>query len=273
MKLYIPSAEEENAALARTTHMTIAAHQDDIELTSLAVIGHCQETAGEYFTGVVVTDGSSSPRTGAYAGVTDTEMVVLRAQEQQEAARIGQYNALAMMGYTSTQIKDAKNSTPREELADLLRRCRPEVLYTHNPADRHDTHVAVMRRTLEAVRSLPKEERPKKLIGCEVWRSLDWLPEGRKIMLDTGRYIALSKALLGVFKSQIAGGKQYDAAFEGRQRANATFAESHSCDEYECASLALDMTRLLIDDSLTVEAFMQEILDEFKAEVTARLVR
>ena len=272
MILYIPDGTEEEKALARTTHMTVAAHQDDIELTSLAVIGRCRETEGSYFTGVVVTDGASSPRTGEYAHVTDSEMIALRAQEQKEAAKLGNYNVLAMLGYSSAQFKQREDIASRDTLAALIRQCRPEVIYTHNPADRHDTHVAVMRRTVEAIRSLSPEERPAQLIGCEVWRSLDWLPDHRKILLDTGRYMDLAKNLLGVFKSQIAGGKQYDAAFAGRQRANATFAQSHSCDEYACASIALDMTQLIKDDTLSVEAFIQELIDAFKAEVTARIL-
>jgi len=37
----------------------------------------------------------------------------------------------------------------------------------------------------------------------------------------------LQFALLGVFESQIAGGKRYDLALMGRRRANATYFESH----------------------------------------------
>lgn len=272
MILYIPDGTQEEEALARTTHMTVAAHQDDIELTSLAAIGRCGENEENYFTGVVVTDGASSPRTGEYANVTDSEMIALRAQEQKEAAKLGNYNALVMLGYSSAQIKQRENSAPKNTLAALIRQCRPETVFTHNPADRHDTHVAVMRQTIEAIRSLPKEERPGRLIGCEVWRSLDWLPDHRKIMLDTGRYIDLAKKLLGVFKSQIAGGKRYDIAFEGRQRANATFAQSHSCDEYDCVSIALDMTPLIKDDTLSVGMFVQELFEEFRAETAARIL-
>ena len=271
--IFIPDGEEKEKALARTTHMTVAAHQDDIELTSLAVIGECREKENHFFTGVVVTDGSSSPRTGEYAKVTNEEMIMLRAQEQMNAAKIGNYNALVMLGYTSAQIKDRKNLSPQQSLAALIQQCRPEMIFTYNPADRHDTHVAVMRRTVDAIRSLPKEFRPKRLIGCEVWRSLDWLPDQRKILMDTGRYIQLAGDLLGVFKSQIAGGKKYDAAFVGRQCSNATFAQSHSCDEYEYASVALDMTRLIEEDTLLIENFLKELIEEFKTEVTARVLQ
>ena len=272
MNIYIPDGTSQDTALKRTTHMTIAAHPDDIELTSMAIIGKCMEDDEKYFTGVVVSDGSSSPRTGAYADTTDKQMVNIRAKEQEKAAQAGKYNALVMLGYTSAQIKNPEYIPPHDELAALIEKCRPEYIFTHNPADRHDTHVAVMLRVIRAIKSLPEGIRPKRLIGCEVWRTLDWLPDGRKIMLDTSRYSKLSKELLGVFESQIAGGKQYDLAFYARQHANATFSQSHSCDEYECASIALDMTSLILDNGIEPEAFITNLIEEFKAEVTARIL-
>jgi hypothetical protein len=54
------------------------------------------------------------------------------------------------------------------------------VVYTHNPADKHDTHIGVVIAALQAMRELPREQRPKKVIGCEVWRNLDWMNDRTK---------------------------------------------------------------------------------------------
>ena len=57
----------------------------------------------------------------------------------------------------------------------------------------------------------------------------------------------LQFALLGVFDSQIAGGKRYDLASMGRRRANATYFESHGVDATTGLSYAMDMTPLMND--------------------------
>jgi glucosamine-6-phosphate deaminase len=63
-------------------------------------------------------------------------------------------------------------------------RDRPEVVYTHNPADKHDTHIGVTIAALQAMRELPRDQRPQQVIGCEVWRNLDWLPDDQKVLMD-----------------------------------------------------------------------------------------
>ena len=66
----------------------------------------------------------------------------------------------------------------------LIGEARPAVVYTHNLADKHDTHVAVALRTLAAIRSLPADVRPAAFYGCEVWRDLDWMVDEDKVAFD-----------------------------------------------------------------------------------------
>lgn len=39
--LYIPDGEQKDKAIARTTHLAISAHQDDIEFMAYAPIAEC----------------------------------------------------------------------------------------------------------------------------------------------------------------------------------------------------------------------------------------
>jgi len=149
----------------------------------------------------------------------------------------------------------------------VLEATRPEVVYTHNLADKHATHVAVALRVIEAIRSLPADARPARLYGCEVWRDLNWLLDSDKVIFDTSAMENLQEALLGVFDSQISGGKRYDLATMGRRRANATFFESHGVDNATGLAFGMDLTPLITDPSMDVGAYVQTFIDRFANDV------
>lgn len=266
-----PDGESFEPAMARTTHVGIGAHQDDLEFMALHGILDCYQQSDAWFGGVTVTDGSGSSRCGAYADCSDKEMMRIRLQEQENAARIGQYSFISQLGYPSAEVKNSGAAELVEDLARILRATRPEVVYTHNPADKHETHIGVMVAVLKAIRALPLEVRPKRVLGCEVWRGLDWLPDSAKVVLDVGGHENLAAALNGVFDSQIAGGKRYDLAVMGRRRANATFFDSHSTDQLDQAWFAMDLTPLAQQDDLDVREYVLELLHAFSEDVDVKL--
>lgn len=271
-ELYIPDGLPEEAALARTTHLCIAAHQDDIEIMAAAPILECFQQPDAWFTGVVVTDGRGSPRNGVYSNFTDEQMRQVRFKEQRKAAFVGDFAAQVMLDYPSQVIKDAGCPDPVRDLTALLRATRPQFVYTHNLFDKHDTHVAVALRVITALRQLREEERSAQLIGCEVWRSLDWVVDSDKVMMDVSTHENLQAALLGVFDSQIAGGKRYDLASLGRRRANATYLEAHGVDNASGLSYGVDMTPLMSPNA-SIEEFVARFLLNFQQDVTNRLKR
>jgi hypothetical protein len=147
----------------------------------------------------------------------------------------------------------------------------PQIVYTHNPADKHDTHIGVVIAALQAMRALPTDRRPQKIWGCEVWRDLDWLADEYKVLMDVSGHENLAAALNGVFDSQIAGGKRYDLAILGRRRANATFFESHATDKATAIAFGMDLTPLVVDESRDIIEYVCGFVDEFKADVKQRL--
>ncbi|MDD2417863.1 MAG: PIG-L family deacetylase [Oscillospiraceae bacterium] len=271
-EVFIPDGTDEKIALGRTTDLCIAAHQDDIEIMSFAPAAKCYGKADEWFTGVVMTDGAGSPRSGIYEEYTDEEMKVVRVTEQKNAASVGGYSAQFLLSYNSSEIKDAGNTQTVEEIAAIIKACNPEIVYTHNLADKHDTHVAVALRVIAAIRSLPADLRPKKVYSLEVWRGLDWLCDEDKSCFDTSTHPNLAAALLGVFDSQIAGGKRYDSAAIGRRLANATFFASHDTDNCESMSYGLDITELINSNTDGFE-FVNRYINNFKDEVEQRIRR
>ena len=272
-EIYIPDDEPEEKALARTTHLCLAAHQDDIEIMAAQPIIECFQQKDKWFTGVVVTDGRGSPRNSIYETYSDDEMRLVRFKEQRKAAMVGEFAAQVMLDYPSKIIKDASKVEPVDDIVAILRATKPKVVYTHNLADKHDTHVGVALRVIEALRKLDPAERPERCVGCEVWRALDWMADSDKVKMDLSRHENLQAALLGVFDSQIVGGKRYDLASMGRRRANATYFESHGVDETTGLSYGMELTPLMNDASLKPADFVREFIQRFENEVFERVGR
>jgi len=269
-QVFIPDKTDEREALARTTDLCVAAHQDDIEIMAYGPIVQCYGSADRWFTGVVLNDGSGSPRSGPYADFTDEEMARTRIGEQLSAATIGKYAAQFLLSYTSPEVKNPHNDTLINEIKEIILACAPDTVYTHNLADKHDTHVAAALNVIRALRLIPAEKRPKKVVTLEVWRCLDWLCDEDKTAFDTSAHPNLSAALLGVYDSQITGGKRYDLAATGRRLANATFYAAHDVDETDSMTFGLDITEL-VEKELDPAAFIGGYIDKFKADVSARL--
>jgi LmbE family N-acetylglucosaminyl deacetylase len=268
----IPDKQPIDVALKRTTHMAIVAHQDDLEIMAYDMISTCYKSKKKWFFGVVVTDGAKSSRQGRFEHLTDEEMKEIRKKEQIDAANLGKYGALAMLDYPSESIK----KDPYEAILvikDLIKRSKPQVIYTHNLADKHDTHIAVASLVIKAIRLLEIKDRPKILYGVEVWRSLDWLDDHDKIKLDTSRYPHLAKKLIQAFASQVDGGKRYDQATLGRRYANATYLSPHEVDQLSSIQYAMDLTPLIQDDSLDLKTFINQKIDKFHQDVSERMDR
>lgn len=270
-EIFVPDALPADVALARTTHMAIGAHQDDLEIMAFDGILEGFQCDTCWFTGVVVTNGAGSPRADLYRDYTDEEMQVVRRREQKKAAVVGEYGAQVLLDYPSSVVKDRTHAAPVEDLYALFRLAQPEVVYTHNLADKHDTHVAVTLRVIEALRRLPAEMRPKHLYGCEVWRNLDWLLDTDKVTFDASTHEGLQAALLGVFDSQVCGGKRYDLATMGRRQANATYFASHDTDVATGLIFAMDLTPLIIDPNLSITGYTLSFITRFAQEVTTRI--
>ncbi len=269
--VFVPDAAESQAALARTTHLCIAAHQDDIEIMAYHGIAACFGRRDQWFTGVVVTNGAGSSRSGIYGAYTDEEMQKVRVTEQRKAAYVGEYACQVQLGYSSAQVKNPRETTVGDDLAKLLRAARPEIVYLHNFADKHDTHVAVALRSIAALRAVRAEVRPKKVYGCEVWRDLDWLPDSDKQALPVSARSNVAAALVGVFDSQVTGGKRYDLATAGRRLAHATYYASHNTDEESALTFAMDLTPLVNDPTLSVRNYVLAFVDRFRGDIEKRL--
>ena len=268
---FVPDQTAPAEALERTTHMCIAAHQDDIEIMAYHGVAECFGRHDKWFTGVVVTNGAGSPRSGIYGEYSDAQMQKVRIVEQRKAAFVGEYGCQIQLAFTSSEVKDPKEPAVIADLTQILLAAKPQYVYLHNLADKHDTHVSVTLRAISALRALPKESRPRKVYGCEVWRDLDWMIDEDKQMLPASARTNIAASLVGVFDSQVTGGKRYDLATAGRRLANATYYAPHGTDQETALNFGMDLTPLVEDPSLDVATYVLSFVDRFRADVAHRV--
>ena len=268
---FVPSGELNESVLARITHLGIGAHQDDLEFMAFHGIEACYQQSNRWFGGVTCTNGAGSSRIGPYKNFSDEEMCKVRHREQDRAAVVGDYAAMIQLNYPSHVVKDPSSSSLVADLVSILEATAPEIIYTHNPADKHPSHVAITASVLKALRELPSDSRPKRVLGCEVWRGLDWMHDADKIALNVSQRPNLAAAIGGIFDSQITGGKRYDLAVEGRALANATFHDSHASDEARKLWFAMDLTPLVEDPLLDPVEYTIEFIRKFEKDVREEL--
>jgi LmbE family N-acetylglucosaminyl deacetylase len=269
--VFIPDGIPAADALARVTHLGIGAHQDDLEFMAFHGILTCFGQEDKWFGGVTCTSGAGSSRTGRYAALNNAEMATIRRQEQNQAAVLGRFGAMIQLDYDSDAVKKPSSLDLKNDLKVILSATQPEVVYTHNPADKHDTHIGIVVASLQAMRELPREQRPKQVIGCEVWRDLDWLLDSEKVVMDVSGHDDLAAELNGVFASQIGGGKRYDLATLGRRAANATFFKSHATDHCTQVIFGMDLTPIVADESKDILDFVCGHIERFHADVRQKL--
>ena len=271
-QVFVPDATDPATAIRRTTHLAVGAHQDDIPIMAYDGILQCFGRSDKWLLAITVTDGRGSSRTDKYAEYNDAEMREVRNAEEKKAAFVGEYGAAVLLDYPSSAAKDGSSDAIVEELARLINDARPAVVYTHNLADKHDTHVAVALRTIAAIQRLPNNTRPAAVYGCEVWRDLDWMADVDKITFDVTDRNNLAAALTGVYDSQISGGKRYDLATNGRRLAHATFSESHNVDQAEGLIYAMDLTPV-IAGSIDPTTHVVDHIGRMEEEVSDRIGR
>jgi LmbE family N-acetylglucosaminyl deacetylase len=277
VEIYVPDGKPVAAALKRITHLGIGAHQDDLEFMAFHGILECHASKSKWFGGVTCTNGSGSARAGKYKKLSDEQMMAMRRHEQNQAAKIGRYGVMIQLDYPSSVVKNATDPALKDDLKIILVATRPEIIYTHNLADKHDTHIGVAVAAIQAMRELPRNQRPKRVIGCEVWRDLDWLADADKVVMDVSGHNRVAARLNGVFKSQIAGGKRYDLATLGRRSANATFFDAHATDAATQLIFGMDLTPLVANESRDIldytTSFIKQFRDDVKMKLTRRLGR
>ena len=255
MEIYKPKDSNKNIV----KNIVIAAHKDDGEMIGIKGIDDSFKKE-ESLVMVILTNGSGCPRVGEFESVSDEDMVEIRTAEQKRASEIGRYNTLYLLEHSSKAVQDKEDSIKQEIIEILEKYPDVENIYIHNPFDRHKTHVCACELAIRSIQDMYSKgmlQKLKNVLGVEVWRSLDWLPDKYKVVLDTSGSEFISQNIMSVFVSQNLA-KRYDEAIAARRMANATFDASH--DSNSCASLTYAIN--LIDVVTSVNKNILDLLTE-----------
>lgn len=265
--LYIPSGKDESSILSKTNFLGIAAHQDDLEIIAFPGILQSYKANSNGFGGVVCTDGV--PRNSK----NTEEINKIRKNEQKRAADIGKYGFVIQLDYSSDEIIYNSNIDLENEIIGIINEAKPDIIYTHNPFDKHKTHLSVCRSVINALRNSKCKYKPDKLYGCEVWRDLDWLEDKYKVEFDVSGSSGLGLKLLEAFKSQIIDGKNYHKAVIARRTVNATFSNAYLKDKTNQSIYGIDLTPLINDKKISIRDYLFNIVNEFENNIKNIIIK
>jgi LmbE family N-acetylglucosaminyl deacetylase len=133
--------------------LVIVAHPDDIEFGCAGTVIRWVAD-GASVTYALLTNGAAGSSDPA---MTRERLAELRAAEQRAAAKVAGVGRVELLGYEDGELEATLEL--REELVRLIRRVRPEVVVTTNPATRyagdfyvnHPDHIAAGEATLAAI--------------------------------------------------------------------------------------------------------------------------
>lgn len=114
-------------------NLVISPHPDDLDFACAGTVAKLVK-AGHEVSYLIVSDGSKGTR-GVPLGedLTEDELIELRKQEQREAARVVGVNNVIFLGFQDGEIENTAEL--REELVKQIRRLKPEIVFSFDPAN------------------------------------------------------------------------------------------------------------------------------------------
>jgi glucosamine-6-phosphate deaminase len=258
------------AALAKTTHVGVGAHQDDIEIMA----GPMLLKNKDHWMNIIVTDGAASKSilNGMATELTPKQLTDMRQREQREAAR-ETGTPVIQLKYPSAAVNGHMGEGKRQEAAFALGTLfsampKTEEVFGHNPIDKHATHLAVLAVQTAALRAA-QHKNLKNVYAMEVWGGLTGIPEAQLSMfvVEDGRDLAAINTLIGKYQSQIQGqGRDYAATTTARMVGHGGYVSNpHLNNPPEGMVIGLNITDFTKGESNDMGALAKELLERAAA--------
>ncbi|MFQ6090624.1 MAG: PIG-L deacetylase family protein [Candidatus Bipolaricaulia bacterium] len=117
--------------------LVISPHPDDLDFACAGTVARLVGE-GHEVSYVIVSDGSKGTR-GVPEGknIGEAELIELRKREQREAARVVGVEDVTFLGFKDGEIEDTPKL--REELVKQIRRFKPDIVFSFDPAPSFDS--------------------------------------------------------------------------------------------------------------------------------------
>jgi LmbE family N-acetylglucosaminyl deacetylase len=195
--------------------LLISAHPDDMEIGMGGTAAKLAD-GGHSLASVVITDGRRSPDPDS---IGPAAMALLRKEEGEKACAALGVNEAHFLGFESLATDDICRQA-RERLVDIVRQFEPDQVFTLHPElDRHPSHRAAGKITLEALTTLNSNS---DLWAYEVWGLFaQW-----DRFEDISDHIETKLVAVNAHRSQIAA-IDYTEGIAGLNRWRGVFADPH----------------------------------------------
>jgi len=176
-------------AAQRAVVLSLAPHpDDDILAVGGALAGHA--VAGGETHSVVLTDGACGTRDAAEM----KELVGLRRKECENAAAIVKLSSISFWEEPDGALK--AHAGVVDDLHELIRRIRPEFIYTPFPIDYHFDHIETVRIVIHALSRMGDPP------ALRCYESI--IPLVPNTIIDISEYIDFKRRAVACFESQNA---------------------------------------------------------------------
>lgn len=266
VRAWTPAGSNIQSALAKANSIAVVAHADDALIMLPDQATAVGGTSG--LIEILVTDGAGSVLPPGCR--TQSELVALREHEEIRVAQRAGFGGVIFLRASSATVRDTGERRVTQSIAAILACTHPEILVTHNPFDRHPTHLAVLARVLDAICRVPRRAWPLRLLGGEVWGGLDFLPAEIVQAHDISAQIETIGELMRLYETQNIN-QHYDLGAVGRYLSHATFHSSHARNEAVAMALTIDMTALLGRPASSLPDFVVRWFDRARNDQLTRL--
>jgi LmbE family N-acetylglucosaminyl deacetylase len=235
--------------------LVVAPHPDDDVLGAGGTMAAASDQGKGIFS-VYITDGGGSPRKNQ--SISDAAMATHREKEALSALRaVGAVGGF-FLKRRSEELAGELGRHTEKELREILQFIQPEEVFVPAPYERHRTHQRCTRMSIDALRIAGNREMT--LLGYSLWGSF-W-GEKKRVVRDISPFIKKKVEAVLAHATQIEY-KSYQQGILGRNNYEAIFWEAHEPQKAAFVEIFLDMTDLLVNKDVTLEAFMREDLEAF----------
>ena len=233
--------------------LVVAPHPDDDVLGAGGTMAAASHQGRGIFS-VYITDGGGSPRKDQ--SISDEAMAARRQKEAVSALRaVGAVGGF-FLKRGSEELAGVPGRHAEKELTEIFGFIQPEEVFVPGPYERHRTHQRCTRMSIDALRISGNREMT--LLGYSVWGSF-W-GEKKRVVRDISPFIKKKIEAVLAHASQIDY-KSYQQGILGKNNYEAVFWESHEPQKAAFVEIFLDMTDLLLNKDVTLEAFMRQDLE------------